>query len=283
MIDDVSDIAALYNRDAEREHNRLERHQLEHDLTWRYLDRYLPAQGPILEIGAATGRYTLALAKRGYNVTAVDLSATELETCRRNIAAAGLESRVRFVTADARDLREVTEKEFAAVLLMGPLYHLVVEADRKAALKEAADRLQAVGVLFSAFISRFGILGDLLKNVPAWIEEEAEVLSVLETGRDPDDYPRGGFRGYFAEVSEIAPLHETMGFETLALAAVEPAISADDESYNKLEGKQRQLWLDLLYRVSCEPSLLAASRHLLYIGRKRSEGTSTINRLSSSD
>jgi hypothetical protein len=30
---------------------------LEHELTWLYLDNYLPAQGKILEVGAATGRY----------------------------------------------------------------------------------------------------------------------------------------------------------------------------------------------------------------------------------
>ena len=54
MIDDVSDIAALYNSDPEREHCRLEQHQLEYDLTWRYLNRYLPSQGSILEVGAAT-------------------------------------------------------------------------------------------------------------------------------------------------------------------------------------------------------------------------------------
>jgi hypothetical protein len=40
MIDDVSDIAALYDSDPEREHARLERHQLEHDTTWRYLNRF---------------------------------------------------------------------------------------------------------------------------------------------------------------------------------------------------------------------------------------------------
>jgi SAM-dependent methyltransferase len=163
----------------------------------------------------------------------------------------------------------VTERGFDAVLLMGPLYHLVVEADRQAALQEAFDRLRVGGILFSAFISRFGILGDLLKNLPDWIEEQAEVRSVLESGKDPDDYLRGGFRGYFAQVSEIAPLHETLGFETLAIVGVEPAISADDESYNNLEGKQRQLWLDLLYEVSMERSILGASRHLLYIGRKK--------------
>ena len=65
MIDDVSDIAFFYNSDPERERCRLDRHQLEYDLTWRYLNRYLPSQGSILEVGAATGRYTLELAKRG--------------------------------------------------------------------------------------------------------------------------------------------------------------------------------------------------------------------------
>jgi hypothetical protein len=92
---------------------------------------------------------------------------------------------------------------------------------------------------------------------------------LLEKGRRPDDYPPGGFRGYLARVSEIAPLHEALGFETLAVAAVEPAISADDESYNGLQGQQRRLWLDLFYEISTEPSTVGASRHLLYIGRKK--------------
>jgi S-adenosylmethionine-dependent methyltransferase len=272
MNDDVSDIAASYNRDPQREDNRLDRHQLEYDLTWRCLDQYLPPQGSILEIGAATGRYTLELARRGYAVTAVDLSEGLLETCRQKLAVHELEGKVRLIVADARDLSAVTEKSFDAVLLMGPLYHLVMESDRKMALQEAFGHLKEGGVLFSAFISRFGILGDLLRDHPEWIEEAAEVQSILEQGRDPDDYPRGGFRGYFARPSEIIPLHEEMGFDTLALAGVEPAISADDESYNRLAGNQRRQWLDLFHAVSREPSILGASRHLLHVGRKRRAG-----------
>lgn len=269
MIDDVSDIAAYYNNDPDTERSRLERHQLEYDLTWRYLDQYLPSNGSVLEIGAATGRYTVGLAQQGYSVTAVDLSAGNLEVCRRSLAEAGLEKKVQLVLADARDLSHVIERAFDAVLLMGPLYHLIEEADRKTALKQSADRLREGGILFSAFISRFGIMGDLMKNLPDWIKNQTEVRSLLENGRRPDDAPRGGgFRGYFAQVAEITPLHEAMGFETLALVGVEPAISADDESYSKLQGEQRQLWLDLLYEISTEASILGASRHLLYIGRK---------------
>jgi hypothetical protein len=52
------------------------------------------------------------------------------------------------------------------------------------------------------------------------------------------------------------------------VAGVEPVIAADDDSYNKLQGTQRQLWLDLLFELSVEKSILWASRHLLYVGRK---------------
>ena len=269
MSDEVSDIAAYYNNNLMREHTRLERHQLEHELTWRYLDQYLPPQGFILEIGAASGRYTLELAKRGYTVTAVDMSTGLLEENKRSIKEAGLGHQVHFVLADARNLSEVSEQEFDAILLMGPLYHLVELTDRQTVLEQALERLRTGGIIFSAFISRFGIMGDLLKNVPEWIDDQEEVQSILEHGKDPDHYPEGGFRGYFAQVSEITPLHERIGFETIILAGVEPAIAADDESYNKLEGKQRQQWLDLLYKISTEKSILGASRHLLYIGRKK--------------
>ena len=269
MEDDVTDIAAFYNNDPEREHSRLERHQLEYDLTWIYLNQYLPIRGHILEIGGGTGRYTLALAKQGYLVTVVDLSEKLLEMGRKRIMEEGLENQVRLVLGDARELSKITEKDFDAVLVMGPLYHLVEEVDRKAVLKEAFDRLKVDGILFSSFISRFGIMGDLIRNVPGWIVDQSEVGSILEIGKNPGHIRGSGFRGYFARISEIAPLHESCGFETLTIAGVEPAISADDESYNILQGRQRQLWLDLFYKISTEPSILGASRHLLYIGRRK--------------
>jgi S-adenosylmethionine-dependent methyltransferase len=269
MIDNVNDIAAYYNSDPEREHFRLERHQLEFDLTWRYLMEYLPAQASILEIGAATGRYTLELAMLGYSITAVDMSETLLDQCRQSIIERGVEKQVKFMFADARNLNEVKEAGFNAVLLMGPLYHLVEEGDRVKALKEAYGRLRQGGLLFSSFISRYGVLSDLLKDVPGWIEDQARVRSHLERGRRPDNAPREGFRGYFVTSPEIAPLHEEIGFDTITIAAVEPAISAEDDSYNRLQGKQRQLWLDLFYEISTERTIIGASRHMLYIGRKK--------------
>jgi 2-polyprenyl-3-methyl-5-hydroxy-6-metoxy-1,4-benzoquinol methylase len=267
MPDDVKNIQAFYDNYAARESTRLERHQLERDVTWRYLDKYLPPGGNILEIGAATGAYTIPLARRGYDVTAVDLSPKLLEICQKRVAEEQLEEKVTCLAADARDLSKVRNRLFDAVLMMGPLYHLVEKEDRETALEEAYKKLKPGGKIFSTFISRYGIWGDVMKNIPHYIERQVDLKSVLAKGKDANvaDFE---FRGYFAKAKELVPLHKKAGFKKLALAGIEPAISADDESYNKLQGEHRRLWLDLFFSLSTEATIIGASRHLLYIGVK---------------
>lgn len=56
--------------------------------------------------------------------------------------------------------------------------------------------------------------------------------SFIDFGCEPDDKPKGGwFRGYYCATEEIAPLHEETGFQTMVVAAAEPALVYDDESY----------------------------------------------------
>jgi SAM-dependent methyltransferase len=267
MADDVSDIRALYDNGVKRENIRLERHQQERDVTWRFLDKYLPKRGKILEIGAATGAYTIPLAKKGYSVTAVDLAPNNIEVCKKRVAEAGLEKKVKCFVADARDLGAVPGVDYDAVLLMGPLYHLILKEDREKALQEAYKRLKRGGVIFSAFISRYGIWGTIMTRLAFLIDRQEDIRSVIEQGKDVM-VPKGGFRGYFATVKEVKPLHEKAGFKTLALAGVEPANTVADEAYSVLEGERRKLWLDLLFAISTEPSIIGASDHLLYIGVK---------------
>lgn len=271
MSDDIADIREYYDRAAHGEASRLRMHELERDITLRYFQEYLPAAGRLLEIGAGTGVYTLWLARRGHHVTAVDISEAMIETCRKRVAEEKLDTKVDCWVGDSRDLGFLAESAYDAVLLMGPLYHLVLKKDRIKALREASARLRPGGLIFSALISRFGIIGHLLKHQPDWVRKQEEVRSIIERGRELEDRPKGLWRGYYVTVEEVGLLHEESGFETLVLAGVEPAISTDDESYNRLAGETRALWLDLLYELSSEPSLVASSRHLLYIGRKPEE------------
>jgi SAM-dependent methyltransferase len=208
-MDDVSDIAAWYDHGVEEEESRLELHQLEYDLTRRFLTRYLPPTGSILEIGAATGRYTLALCRLGYSVTAVDFSPALLDVCQRRLAAERLHGNARFVVADARDLRAVADRGFDAVLLMGPLYHLIFEEDRREAIRQAKDRLRCATTVL--VLSRLGIIGDTAKRMPA-IDGEKHSLRIEASGR----CTKGG-AGLLRRVSGIRSLHGRLN-QTLVLS-----------------------------------------------------------------
>ena len=52
--------------------------------TMRYVERYLKPGNRILEIGAGTGRYSHALARRGYIVDAVELVEHNIKVFRKN-------------------------------------------------------------------------------------------------------------------------------------------------------------------------------------------------------
>ena len=129
----------------------------------------------------------------------------------------GLGGQIEFLVSDARDLSGVSGMAYDAVLLMGPLYHLVLKEDRLLALRQAYSRTNAGGVLFSAFISRFGIIGDLIKKQSEYVHEQKRFDSLLVQGHEDTNGGLGNFRGYFATVDEIAPLHEEVGFKTLAV------------------------------------------------------------------
>ena len=81
-MDDLSDIRQMYNTGWDVEAARLQRHQLEAEITWRYLNRYLPPHGRILEVGFGTGFYTFPLARRGYRMMAIDLADEFVARCK---------------------------------------------------------------------------------------------------------------------------------------------------------------------------------------------------------
>jgi S-adenosylmethionine-dependent methyltransferase len=267
MPDDISDIKKYYRENVEQEDGRLERHQVERDVTWRFLDKYLPVKGNILEIGCATGVYTIPLAKRGYHVTAVDVTPELLAECEKNISGNGLGTRAVCCLADARDLSTVPGRNYDAALIMGPLYHLVLQEDRERALREIYHRLKPGGILFSALVSRYGIWNSVLFSQPHMIEAQDDVWSNIKYGHDSDHpSPDIHFRAYMADPAEIAGLHRKIGFKKLVLAGVEA--TGISQIYSGLEERQKKLWLDLFFALSTEKSIIGASPHLLYIGIK---------------
>lgn len=73
-----------------------------------------PARAPILDAPCGFGRHSLALARRGFAVTGVDLSATELARAQERAAAAGVA--LRLVQQDMRDMDFSSEFDLAVNL-----------------------------------------------------------------------------------------------------------------------------------------------------------------------
>ena len=64
-------LEAFYNAyDEDARLTKSRQGQLEYRTTMQYIRRLLPVGKKLLEVGAGTGRYSIALAKEGYDVTA---------------------------------------------------------------------------------------------------------------------------------------------------------------------------------------------------------------------
>ncbi len=116
--------------------------------TVRYIERYLAPGMKILEIGAASGRYSHYFARKGHEVDAVELIPHNIELFRANTEDG---ENVRIFEGNATDLSMFADATYDIVLLLGPMYHLFTDEDCAAALSEAVRVTKKGGLLMTAY------------------------------------------------------------------------------------------------------------------------------------
>lgn len=116
--------------------------------TLRYIEKYLRPGMRVLEIGAATGRYSHCLARRGYRVDAVELLEHNIELFKKNTAPG---ENITVTQGDARELSAFPADTYDLTLLLGPMYHLFTEADKLLALSEAIRVTKKGGIIYAAY------------------------------------------------------------------------------------------------------------------------------------
>lgn len=87
------------------------------------LDRALPFSGEILEIGTGKGHFALALAKRGFSFTSIDISVEEQEIAKLNMQYLGLEKQASFRIEDAQSLG-FPDKSLDTIFSVNVFHHL---------------------------------------------------------------------------------------------------------------------------------------------------------------
>lgn len=121
----------------------------------------------ILEVGAGTGRYCVALAQEGYTVDAVELTEHNLQILREKITKcekstqetydttqckhANTPGKLTALQGNALDLSMYADNTYDLTLVLGPLYHLYNDGDRMQALSEAVRVTKPGGHIMIAY------------------------------------------------------------------------------------------------------------------------------------
>ena len=116
--------------------------------TMHFIEHYLTPGARILEVGAATGRYSHTLARMGYRVDAVELVQHNIDIFN-SLTQPGEDVTIR--QGNALDLSVFDDNTFDLTLILGPMYHLFEDSDRRQALREAVRVTKKGGVIFAAY------------------------------------------------------------------------------------------------------------------------------------
>ena len=239
------------------------RHGLvEYLTTMRYIDRYLEPGMKIIEIGAATGRYSHELARRGHKVQAVELVAHNIELFRKNTREG---EDVSVCQGDARDLHMFRDDSFDITLLLGPMYHLFEREDQLKALSEAIRVTKPGGVIFAAYCSNDATMVQYCFGRGMLREERYKALVDPVTFKAAAD-PAELFMLYRKE--EIDELMHSFGTERLHFIGTDMATNYMREAVDSMEEELYEMYLRYHFSICERQDMVGTSHHFLDIFRK---------------
>ena len=145
---EMSPIEQFYNKFNEEKRLGTRHGQVEFITSMKYILKYLEGKDnpKILDVGAGTGHYSVALANEGYDVTALELVQYNVGI----IKSKG--SSVKAYKGNAMNLKRFEDNSFDLVMIFGPMYHLGSFEERLKALNEAKRVLKDDGFILVAYI-----------------------------------------------------------------------------------------------------------------------------------
>lgn len=236
--------------------------KVEYVTTMKYIHKYLHPGMRILEIGAATGRYSHVLAQKGYRVDAVELLEHNIEIFKQNTVK---DEPVTIVQGNAMDLSVFENDIYDITLLLGPMYHLFTTKDKLKALSAAIQVTKKDEIIFVAYcmgdasVLSYGFVRGQIYDI---IEKCMLNTETFETFSKPWDI----FELYRKE--DIDKLRGEFNVTHLHFVATDGFTNYMRDTVDNMEDQMYELYLKYHLAICERPDMVGFSHHTLDIFRK---------------
>ena len=228
--------------------------------TMKYIEKYLSPDAKIIEIGAGTGRYSLALAEKGYDVTAVELVPHNIEIMKKKVKS---HHNIKIYEGNACDLSAFESETYDIVLLLGPMYHLFSDEDKHLALDEAIRVAKTNGVIYASYCNNDTSIYTFFYK--------KRILEYLDKGLIKEDYhtfssPEEVFELY--RKSDIDNLMKSHNVTRLHFVGVDMISYIFDDKFDLIGDREFEEYMRFLSNICEREDCVGMSIHMLDVFRK---------------
>ena len=237
--------------------------RIENDYDWKSVKNRADRVGlglstsplKIADIGAGTGRYSVELCHRGYDVTAVELVKHNLEILRAK------HENIKTWQGDARNLSFLDDKSFDITLLFGPLYHLHGDEEKLKALAEARRITKKGGIILVAYVmNEYSVISYCFKE-HKWSEVAAKGglspdFHTICKEEDLYDYVR---------LEDIDRLNKAAGLERIKIISADGAADYMRRELNEMSEEEFEAFCSFQLAITERSELVGAGSHCVDI------------------
>lgn len=251
-------LESYYNKFNE-EHRLETRHGIvEYTVTQKYIHQCIGGREnlKILDVGAGTGRYSVALAQEGHTVTAV-----ELVEKNRKVIESKHQSGVHIWPGNALDLSFLEPDFFDITLIFGPMYHLHTQEERLTVFEQAKRVTKKGGFILAAYV-----MNDY--SIIEYCFKKGKIKDCLKNGSVTEDFKTVSSEQElysYLRIEDIDELKEKSGLERVRLIAADGPADYMRRELNAMDEETFELFVKYQLANAERPELLGASSHTVDI------------------